>query len=118
MNRIAMYPDAYREVQTIPHPTTNVLFTLLMRNSSVEVSRLIPYLVKHNQVRRFITVIFLVRTISVCLASLRLDPASVEPESQQHLGNQHASLHSLSPVLHLFKSLQRETHRQKRGKWK
>ncbi len=33
---------------------------------------------------------------SVCLASLRLDSARVEPESPQHPRNRHASLRSLS----------------------
>ncbi len=79
------------------------------------VSRLFAHLLKHSQVRHSLTVILLICVCSVCLASLHLDPAGVEPESPQHPGNRHVSLRSLSPVLRSLKSLRRETRGQKRG---
>ncbi len=97
--------------------TTNapksVVLPSLMCNGSVGVSHLIPYLLKHNQVRHSLTVMFLI--CMQCLSGkpafgfsqsgTRIPPASRVP-TMFHF--------ALSSVLCSLKSLQRKMCQQKR----
>ncbi len=82
----------------------------------VEVSHLIPYLLKHSHVQHFLTVIFLICTCGVCLADLCLDLVRVENRMSPAFWEttRFISLF-LSPVLRLLKSLQRETWETEEG---